>query len=241
MKVKNKSSKKPRYTLSKTRREKILKERGYMCEQCGFDERPALSIHHKDGDTHNNDPSNLEVLCYNCHHIRHSLSRKHPNLYKEQEATESVTDVNFKVSGERTTFSIRVDRNIKEAFQRLVREEGLSSCDYFEKIMLGTIVGFTSLKNQSLHGNTLNVQVDIPRIVKRVRRRRSMYFEDEVKEEWVKLAPDFITQNDVQQEIHCHFCKRAAVGLAESVQGSRVFVCDVHQRELQKHKKWKVL
>ncbi len=42
------------------------------CIKCGFNSHPnILGIHHVDRDRNNNDPSNLEVLCPNCHSIEH--------------------------------------------------------------------------------------------------------------------------------------------------------------------------
>ncbi len=43
-----------------------------ICERCGFDEHEAaIIVHHKDRNRNNNDISNLEVLCANCHAIEH--------------------------------------------------------------------------------------------------------------------------------------------------------------------------
>lgn len=42
-----------------------------ICERCGFDKDPAIIVHHKDRNRSNNDISNLEVLCCNCHAIEH--------------------------------------------------------------------------------------------------------------------------------------------------------------------------
>lgn len=38
---------------------------------CGVEAPWALSVHHIDGNSKNNDEGNLEVLCYNCHASRH--------------------------------------------------------------------------------------------------------------------------------------------------------------------------
>lgn len=35
------------------------------CERCGSTKN--LMVHHKDGNRKNNDPSNLETLCWSCH------------------------------------------------------------------------------------------------------------------------------------------------------------------------------
>lgn len=49
----------------------ITKERGYACSECGIDEwmgQPiTLELDHIDGDAGNNLPSNLRLLCPNCH------------------------------------------------------------------------------------------------------------------------------------------------------------------------------
>ncbi len=53
---------------------KIMKIRNMIkhCDRCGFSEYPEiLSIHHKDNNPKNNDITNLEILCPNCHSIRH--------------------------------------------------------------------------------------------------------------------------------------------------------------------------
>lgn len=46
-----------------------------QCERCGYDDVPEiLGVHHKDENRHNNQLSNLAVLCPNCHSLAH---RKH--------------------------------------------------------------------------------------------------------------------------------------------------------------------
>ena len=43
------------------------------CEKCGntywLDKKLPLELHHKDGDHYNNELSNLEILCPNCHAV----------------------------------------------------------------------------------------------------------------------------------------------------------------------------
>ena len=61
------------YTLGhrETVKKYLLEKRGYQCEQCGLKEWQAkpipLESHHVDGDFRNNLPSNLKLLCLNCH------------------------------------------------------------------------------------------------------------------------------------------------------------------------------
>ena len=59
--------------LSATIRNYLLEKVNYQCELCGWNKvNPAtnkipLEIHHIDGNYENNEPSNLQVLCPNCH------------------------------------------------------------------------------------------------------------------------------------------------------------------------------
>lgn len=59
----------------------LVKDRGYKCECCGLTEWNgypiALEIHHKDGNSLNNELNNLCLLCPNCHSI--TFNWKKPN------------------------------------------------------------------------------------------------------------------------------------------------------------------
>src|SRR3989344_6821878 len=43
------------------------------CENCNFPDERALVVHHKDSNRSNNVLANLELLCRNCHHIKHEF------------------------------------------------------------------------------------------------------------------------------------------------------------------------
>jgi len=48
------------------------------CERCGYNEHTLiLGVHHKDRNRKNNDLSNLEVLCPNCHSLEHAKHTPH--------------------------------------------------------------------------------------------------------------------------------------------------------------------
>jgi len=62
-------------------REESLRIHGFICAKCGreFDgkSRHLLTVHHRDGNHHNNPPdgSNWENLCVYCHEDEHSRGR----------------------------------------------------------------------------------------------------------------------------------------------------------------------
>ena len=61
---------KPKYTTVR----KALIKRGLInnCNRCNYDQEPLiLGVHHKDRNRNNNEISNLEILCPNCHSLEH--------------------------------------------------------------------------------------------------------------------------------------------------------------------------
>ncbi len=62
-------------TVIKSRYPYAVHKKDY-CEHCEF--KPVhisqLDVDHIDGDRHNNDPSNLQTLCANCHRLKTHLS-----------------------------------------------------------------------------------------------------------------------------------------------------------------------
>jgi len=80
----NSKTRKETFKPSFTTVRKAMIARGLLikCERCDFDEFPQiLGVHHKDRNRNNNDMSNLEVLCPNCHSMEHM---KHtPHGFKE--------------------------------------------------------------------------------------------------------------------------------------------------------------
>lgn len=49
------------------------------CEECGFIavHRVQLDVDHIDGNHQNNNPSNLQTLCANCHRLKTQMSNDH--------------------------------------------------------------------------------------------------------------------------------------------------------------------
>lgn len=56
-------------------RNKAFKHYSPVCIRCGFSNILALEVHHKDRDRSNNDLSNLETVCANCHTIEHKTHK----------------------------------------------------------------------------------------------------------------------------------------------------------------------
>ncbi len=53
-------------------RNKALNHYGAKCNKCGYNDNiKALDVHHIDKNRQNNELSNLEVLCCNCHALEH--------------------------------------------------------------------------------------------------------------------------------------------------------------------------
>lgn len=56
-------------------RARLFLARGKFCEQCGYSTYQILQVHHRNRDRENNDLSNLELLCPNCHAKEHYLKK----------------------------------------------------------------------------------------------------------------------------------------------------------------------
>jgi len=54
---------------------RLIASRGEKCERCGYRKKEILNVHHKDKNKKNNDLSNLELLCPNCHAEKHYLEK----------------------------------------------------------------------------------------------------------------------------------------------------------------------
>jgi hypothetical protein len=58
----------------------LINNRGYCCEECKLsiwrNEKIKLTVHHIDGDASNNLPSNLQLLCWNCHSMTNTYGKR---------------------------------------------------------------------------------------------------------------------------------------------------------------------
>ena len=59
--------------VSTYRRLLLKNAKEIKCENCYFLDERVLVVHHKDGNRQNNELSNLELLCRNCHYIKHEF------------------------------------------------------------------------------------------------------------------------------------------------------------------------
>jgi len=54
---------------------RIIALRGPVCERCGYSKIEILHVHHRDRNHKNNEFSNLELICPNCHYEEHYLEK----------------------------------------------------------------------------------------------------------------------------------------------------------------------
>lgn len=61
-------------------RKYMLRKRGHKCENCGrskwMGEKIPLDLHHNNGNDQDNRPTNLALLCLNCHGLTDNFGRK---------------------------------------------------------------------------------------------------------------------------------------------------------------------
>ena len=73
-------------------RQAVLAIKEHKCEHCGLthwlDQPISLQVHHKDGDRKNNELSNLELLCLNCHSQTDTFGSK--NIKKAKVSDEDL-------------------------------------------------------------------------------------------------------------------------------------------------------
>lgn len=61
---------------------RLLRVRGGKCERCKYKRYEILQVHHKDKNRQNNELSNLELVCPNCHYEEHYLEESWLKKYK---------------------------------------------------------------------------------------------------------------------------------------------------------------
>ena len=73
-------------------RRKVLEEQNYKCNRCGLDEWQGhtlvLELEHKDGVRNNNERSNLECLCPNCHSLTYTWRGRSRKRIHDDPASE---------------------------------------------------------------------------------------------------------------------------------------------------------
>lgn len=77
-------------------RDKLIKEgiKERKCEQCGlsewFNQELSLELHHIDGNHYNNELTNLQILCPNCHSLTQNYRNKNSKLVKAYPLEENI-------------------------------------------------------------------------------------------------------------------------------------------------------
>lgn len=72
------------YTRPKNLKTRLIEENGHTCELCKLstwlDKPIMIELHHMDGNKYNNEKSNLQLLCPNCHSTTDNWRRKKSSL-----------------------------------------------------------------------------------------------------------------------------------------------------------------
>lgn len=94
---------------------------------------------------------------------------------QNKQATDSSTRVYQRLHGVRTTMTIRIKPEIKEAFTRRTRDLGLSTCHVAEGLFDGWLMGVGEQVERVHQSPTINMT--LVRDVKRIRRYKEEYEE----------------------------------------------------------------
>jgi len=100
-------------------REKSLRIHGLVCAHCGRDfsgpNRHLLTVHHKDGNHHNNpqDGSNWENLCVYCHENAHSREVLSEHLAEGKSGRETSLVYGGTSSGEQESSGLMAQKLLK--------------------------------------------------------------------------------------------------------------------------------
>lgn len=74
-------------------RKYLLRTRDHKCARCGntmWENRPiTLEAHHKDGNHNNNEETNLDLLCPNCHSITNNYKAKNKGMGRDNRRVRS--------------------------------------------------------------------------------------------------------------------------------------------------------
>jgi antitoxin component of RelBE/YafQ-DinJ toxin-antitoxin module len=139
-------------------------------------------------------------------------AKKPPNLEPDSE-----TLVHLKLHGNRTTMTIRIKPELKEAFTTRVRQMGLSTCHVLEGLMQGYLY-CTAAPQQLVHPSpTINLT-----LVRDVKRLRRVYTE-------VEEVTETVTRENLDAGIlACGFrgCHRTAVRIGVFQNQRRIGICD---------------
>ncbi len=118
-------------------------------------------------------------------------------------------------SGVRRPTTVRIDTGLWKAFKKTLSEKGLSTCEILEHFILGVTVGIKALENKCNTQNhaptTINVNVEIPRFVRRVRRARVEYVDERVENGRFYCAlRDEHVLGDALPVVDCHGCPNSS-------------------------------
>jgi len=137
--------------------------------------------------------------------------------------TDNDAWVHQRLHGNRTTMTIRILPQVKEAFTRRTRELGLRTCHVAEGLFTGWVIGVD--KQSDLVHQSPTINLTLVRDVKRVRR----YSVEEISEEITEIG-------------HCCYCKKESIGLFRYEPHNKDYpLCKDHASTFLKSSQWKVV
>ncbi len=135
------------------------------------------------------------------------------------------TMVHHRLHGKRTTMSLRILPEVKQAFTERTRQLGLSTCHVAEGLFTGWLYGVEE-KIELVHQSP-KIDLTLVRDVKRVRR----YYTEEIVEE-----KERVTQRCTFQD-----CKLPAVAKAfYKAKDQEHFVCNKHLEGIKLSPAWRI-
>ena len=146
-------------------------------------------------------------------------------MSKKDAALDSSTVVHQRLHGKRTTMSLRILPEVKEAFTRRTRLLGLSTCHVAEGLFTGWLYGVEE-KVELVHQSP-KIDLTLVRDVKRVRR----YFTEVVEE-----------KQEVTQRCTFKDCNLPAAAKAlYKTKNQEHFVCSKHLEGIKSSPAWVLL
>lgn len=145
-----------------------LKIKEYKCEKCGIDSwngvRVPLDLHHKNGNSNDNNLSNLEILCPNCHSQTENFRGKNINVINRKR----ISDLEYKKA-------IEENINIRRACISLGISPKGGNYKTIQRAMIRLNINFRQATTKERLANTDMNEKNRPNNSEPTKKRRNKY------------------------------------------------------------------